>query len=220
MFNALENYNRLQSSLPSDVVLVAVSKTKPAQAIELLYNAGQRDFGENRVQELTEKASLLPKDIRWHLIGHLQKNKVKYIVPFIHLIHSVDSLDLLTVIDKEAGKINKVVNILLQIHIAEEDTKYGLNESELNEIIIQFNEGKFQHVRICGLMGMATFTENQAQIIKEFESLKGYFDHSKSLINSPAFTILSMGMSGDYMLAIEIGSNMIRVGSALFGSRT
>lgn len=220
MFNALENYNRLQSSLPSDVVLVAVSKTKPAQAIELLYNAGQRDFGENRVQELTEKASLLPKDIRWHLIGHLQKNKVKYIVPFIHLIHSVDSLDLLTVIDKEAGKINKVVDILLQIHIAEEDTKYGLNESELNEIIIQFNEGIFQHVRICGLMGMATFTENQAQIIKEFESLIGYFDHSKSLINSPAFTILSMGMSGDYMLAIETGSNMIRVGSALFGSRT
>jgi pyridoxal phosphate enzyme (YggS family) len=220
MFNALENYKRLQSSLPLDVVLVAVSKTKPVEDIELLYKAGQRDFGENRVQELTEKASLLPKDIRWHLIGHLQKNKVKYIVPFIHLIHSVDSLDLLTVIDKEAGKINRVVDILLQIHIAEEDTKYGLNESELNEIIIQFNEGKFQHVHICGLMGMATFTENQSQIIKEFETLKGYFEQSKSVISSPSFTVLSMGMSGDFALAIETGSNMIRVGSALFGSRS
>jgi len=219
MLDTLKAYHSLLNSLPKEVDLVAVSKTKPISAIEVLYNAGQRDFGENRVQELVEKAEAMSKDIRWHMIGHLQKNKVKYIVPFIHLIHSVDSLDLLTVIEKEARKINREVCVLLQMYIADEETKYGLNEEELNEIILKVRNSDFPHVKICGLMGMATFTEDKNKVRSEFTYLSEQFRKSSDQLNLAHFKILSMGMSGDYLEAIESGSNLIRIGSSLFGSR-
>lgn len=199
------------------VLLVAVSKTKPNSDIEALYAAGHRDFGENYVQELVDKQASLPEDIRWHFIGHLQSNKVKYIAPFVHLIHGIDSLKLLQEVNKQAIKANRVIDCLLQMHIAQEETKFGLDEAELNSILDQLHA--FPHVRIRGLMGMASFTEQQDQLKTEFSQLKGYFDAAKVKLADPAFDTLSMGMSGDYQLAIEQGSTLVRIGSLLFGAR-
>ena len=202
------------------VTLVAVSKTKPVEDITELYQLGQRIFGENKVQELVEKAQQLPGDIQWHLIGHLQTNKVKQVLPHVALIHSVDSLHLLKEIEHESAKLCQKKEILLQIKIAVEDTKYGLNEDELKEIIELVNEEGFPHIVLRGLMGMASFTEAEEQVKTEFASLKVIFDQTKEQLNTPsAFDILSMGMSGDYRLAVSEGSNMVRVGSLIFGER-
>ncbi|MBL0882705.1 MAG: YggS family pyridoxal phosphate-dependent enzyme [Chitinophagaceae bacterium] len=198
-----------------NVALVAVSKTKPVEDIEALYQLGQRDFGENYVQELVDKQSSLPADIRWHFIGHLQSNKVKYIAPFVHLIHGVDSLKLLKEIDRQAAKFNRTIDCLLQLHIATEETKFGMDEQELTEALGQLSN--FPCVRIRGLMGMASFTDDQEKVRSEFRSLYNIF--KQSAISHPPFTILSMGMSGDYTIAIEEGSNMVRIGSLLFGAR-
>lgn len=201
--------------------LVAISKTKPNSAILEAYNAGQRHFGENKVQELTDKYDALPKDIHWHMVGHLQRNKVKFVVPFVHLIHSVDSLRLLREINKEAAKINRVVDCLLQVHIAEEDTKFGFDEKELDDLLAGDAPRELPFVRIRGLMGMATFTEDEQQIRREFSGLKKLFDRLSKQYRGKniAWKELSMGMSGDYQLALECGSTMIRVGSAIFGER-
>ncbi|MDD3771710.1 MAG: YggS family pyridoxal phosphate-dependent enzyme [Weeksellaceae bacterium] len=211
-----ENLHYIQSNLPENVRLIAVSKTKPVEAIQALYEAGHRDFGENRVQELTEKQKQLPQDIHWHLIGHLQKNKVKYIAPFIHLIHSVDNESLLKEINKQAKKNQRTIPCLLQIYIAEEESKFGLNKEEAHEILLHYKE-KYTHVKVVGLMGMATFTDDISQIRSEFNYLKNLFDEFQSLDNS--LQILSMGMSGDYPIAIEEGSNLVRIGSLIFGER-
>jgi len=199
------------------VTLVAVSKTKPVDDLFELYELGQRDFGENYVQELVEKEKQLPKDIRWHFIGHLQSNKVKQIIDFVELIHGVDSLKLLQEINKQSGKINKVTNCLLQIHIAQEETKFGLDEEELNEIIHQLNNSTMKNVNVAGLMVMATNTNDENQIRKEFQYLKSL--QQKLQTENYKLQILSMGMTADYTIAIEEGSNMIRVGSLIFGSR-
>ncbi|MFY8004496.1 MAG: YggS family pyridoxal phosphate-dependent enzyme [Chitinophagaceae bacterium] len=204
----LENYS---------ATLVAVSKTKPAEAIEALYAAGQRDFGENYVLELVDKAASLPKDINWHFIGHLQTNKVKYIAPFVYLIHGVDSLKLLQEINKQALKNNRVIDCLLQIHIATEETKFGFDISEVESINWQ-HLAELSGVRVRGFMGMASFTDNEAQIQREFQTLVTCFKAAQ--INQKDLSILSMGMSGDYALALEKGSNMVRVGSLLFGARS
>lgn len=208
---------------PKQAILVAVSKTKPAADIQALYDLGQRDFGENYVQELVDKQAVLPSDIRWHYIGHLQSNKVKYIAPFVHLIHAVDSFKLLQEINKQAAKYNRTIDILLQLHIAEEETKFGLDEKEVIELLEYYfaQEAQLQHVRICGLMGMATNTGNEAQIRKEFASLKSVFKNlqQSQFLFKPYFNTCSMGMSGDYHIAIEEGSNMVRIGSLLFGAR-
>ncbi len=200
-----------------NVTLVAVSKTKPASAILELYNLGQRDFGENYVQELIEKEKQLPKDISWHFIGHLQTNKVKQIISFVHLIHGIDSLKLLKEINKQSEKINKITNCLLQVHIAQEETKFGLDENELNEIIQQCDSSSLKNINVCGLMGMATNTDDENQIRKEFHYLKS-LQTKLSTVNFQS-SILSMGMTADYKIAIEEGSNMIRVGSLIFGNR-
>ncbi len=211
----------LKEEIPQDVVLVAVSKTKPASLIQEAYDAGQRVFGENKVQELVDKWELLPKDIEWHLIGHLQSNKVKYIAPFVSLIHSVDSFKLLQEINKEGKKNNRVIPCLLQFHIAQEETKFGLSFEEAEEILQSREFVEMDHVSIVGLMGMASFVEDEEQIRDEFRNLHNYFAILKSnyFKYNPDFKVLSMGMSGDYNLAIEEGSTMIRVGSSLFGSR-
>ncbi|WP_420575667.1 YggS family pyridoxal phosphate-dependent enzyme [Ekhidna sp.] len=211
----------LKESLPDNCTLVAVSKTKPASDVLEAYEAGQRDFGENKVQELTQKAEELPKDIRWHMIGHLQRNKVKYIADFVHLIHGVDSLKLLKEINKQGRKAGRIIDCLLQMHIAEEDTKFGLDSEELNEILNGEQLKEMENVRILGLMGMATFTEDLDQVRREFKSLKSLYDEIKNSdhINVQMNT-LSMGMSGDYEIALEEGSNMVRIGSAIFGSRS
>jgi PLP dependent protein len=216
--------NRLkevQSKIPENVTLVAVSKTKPAEMILELYNSGQRVFGENKVQELCDKFEVLPKDIEWHLIGHLQTNKVKYIAPFVSLIHAVDSLKLLQEINKEALKNNRVINCLLQFHIAQEDTKFGLNFDEA-EVILQSKEFVEMHnIKVVGVMGMASFTDNKELIEDEFRTLYNYFHLIKShyfKYNSD-FKEISMGMSGDFEIAIEEGSTMVRVGSSIFGER-
>lgn len=215
--NITANLQQIKASIPEHVTLVAVSKTKSNEAILEAYQTGQRIFGENKVQELTEKYESLPKDIEWHMIGHLQSNKVKYIAPFVSLIHGVDSFKLLKEINKRAAQNERVINCLLQIHIAEEDTKFGFDEKEVIELI---KSEAFQHlknIKVVGLMGMATFTDDENQIRKEFKSLKKLFD--KLQISNHQFQILSMGMSGDYQLAIEEGSTMIRVGSSIFGER-
>lgn len=213
-----ENVVKLKSTIPSHVKLVVVTKTHPPEKILQVYHAGHRIFGENKVQELLKKQELLPNDIEWHLIGHLQTNKVKKVVPFVHLIHSVDSMKLLKEINKQAEKINRVVNCLLQIHIAREETKFGLSFSEAEEILKSNELTKLNYVRIVGLMGMATLTDDHTQIRKEFRSLKKFYD---SIISThPSFVVLSMGMSSDYYIAIEEGSNLIRVGSLIFGERT
>ena len=210
------NYHNIKNSVPSEIQLVAVSKTHPAEKIMEVYNLGQRIFGENKVQELREKQPLLPKDIEWHLIGHLQTNKVKYIAEFIDTIQSVDSEKLLEEIDRQAAKNNRKIKVLLQLKIAEEESKYGLEISEAKELFQQWINGSYPNVEIEGLMGMATFTDDKAQVMKEFTLLKQIYD--KMALLKP-LRILSMGMSGDYPLAIECGANSVRIGSAIFGHR-
>ncbi|MCC3214260.1 YggS family pyridoxal phosphate-dependent enzyme [Chryseobacterium sp. X308] len=211
-----ENYKAIKNQLPPTVQLVAVSKTHPVSAVQEVYDLGQKVFGENKVQELMEKAPLLPQDIQWHLIGHLQTNKVKYIASFIDTIQSVDSEKLLTEINKEAGKNNRTIKVLLQVKIAAEDSKFGLEVSEAKDLFQQYIEDKFPHVEITGLMGMATFTDDEQQVRNEFLTLKKLFDE---LNQSKALNTLSMGMSDDFPIAIECGANSVRVGSAIFGRR-
>lgn len=211
-----ENYNHIKSQLPENVQLVAVSKTHPVSAIQQVYDLGQRVFGENKVQELLEKYPLLPKDIQWHLIGHLQTNKVKYVAEFIDTIQSVDSEKLLSEINKEAAKNNRIIKVLLQVKIAEEESKFGLEIEEAKDLFEKFLDGEFPNVEITGLMGMATFTEDKYQIIKEFLILKKLFDELNQLKD---LNTLSMGMSDDFPVAIECGANSVRVGSAIFGRR-
>lgn len=220
----IEAYLKISEQLkPQRVTLVAVSKTKPVADIQELYGLGQLDFGENYVQELAEKQVLLPNDIRWHFIGHLQSNKVKYIAPFVHLIHGVDSYKLLLEIDKQARKAERVINCLLQVHIATEETKFGFNEEELLEAMEAIYKYKLmdelKNVEVIGLMGMASLTDDLEQARKEFKYLKLLFDQCKQLPGHDNLNVLSMGMSGDYQVAIEEGSNMIRIGSLLFGAR-
>jgi len=217
-----QNLTEIKSQLPNHVTLVAVSKTKPVADLIEAYNAGQRIFGENYVQELVEKYEVLPKDIQWHFIGHFQSRKVKLIAPFVNLIHGVDSLKLLHEINKEAKKNNRVIDCLLQIFIAEEESKFGVDEEELNGILrfITQNSEIYKNIRVIGLMGMATFTDNQDQIKKEFTHLKSIFDGLQSRKDAlQCVSTLSMGMSGDYQLAIECGSTMVRIGSSIFGNR-
>ena len=215
-----DNLLKIKSALPENVTLVAVSKTKPVSDLMEAYNAGQRVFGENKIQEMTEKWEQMPKDINWHMIGHIQTNKVKFMAPYVSLIHGVDSLKLLEEINKQALKNNTIIDCLLQIHIAEEETKFGLNEDELENLLTSESFINLKNIRIVGLMGMATFTEKQNQIKKEFEHLKSIFDSKKSLsIVNCELSILSMGMSGDYLLAIECGSTMVRIGISIFGGR-
>lgn len=204
-----------------DCLLVAVSKTKPIEDLQEAYDAGIRDFGENKVQEIQEKQPLLPSDVRWHMIGHLQSNKVKYIAPFVHLIHGVDSFKLLQEINKQGKKIDRVIPCLLQIHIAEEETKFGFDKTEMEVMLNSKEFLDLTHVRIAGVMGMATFTENQDQVRKEFRGLKQLFEElkTKTLPNFVQLEDISMGMSGDYLIAQEEGSTMVRIGSAIFGSR-
>lgn len=214
------NLLQIKSQLPSNVTLVAVSKTKPVEDLMEAYNAGQRIFGENKIQEMTEKWQQMPKDIEWHMIGHVQSNKVKYMVPYVKLIHGVDSLKLLKEINRQAVRWRKNINCLLQIHIAEEETKFGLDENELLELLNSDEFKEMTNIKVIGLMGMATFTDNQEQIKKEFQNLKTIFDKLQQLetLNLKLET-LSMGMSGDYQLAIECGSTMVRIGSSIFGTR-
>ena len=212
-----DNLLQIKQSLPASVTLVAVSKTKPVADLMQAYDAGQRIFGENKIQEMVEKYEQMPKDIAWHMIGHVQTNKVKFMVPFVALIHGVDSLKLLEEINKQALKSNRIIDCLLQIHIAEEETKFGLNEAELTELL---QSDTFKNIKVIGLMGMATFTENQSQIRKEFQHLKTIFDNNQQpTTDNCQLTTLSMGMSGDYQLAIECGSTMVRIGSSIFGGR-
>lgn len=202
--------------------LVAVSKTKPVGDIEALYGLGQRDFGENYVQEIVAKQPLLPSDIRWHFIGHLQRNKVKYIAPFVHLIHGVDGMRLLREVDRQAAACGRRIDCLLQVHIAMEDTKFGLDRDELMELLGEMRNGApLDHVRIRGLMGMASFTEDRERVRSEFRMLRSVFDEVRSRFfqGDDSFSILSMGMSGDYTVAVEEGSSMVRIGSLLFGAR-
>lgn len=210
----VELLNKLKQK---NVTLVAVSKTKPAEDILELYQLGQRDFGENYVQELTEKQKQLPADIRWHFIGHLQSNKVKYIAPFVHLIQGVDSLKLLSEINKQAQKNDRVIHCLLQVHIAQEETKFGFDEAELNDAINQLSLSPISNIQIDGLMGMASFTEDMNKVRSEFRYLKSLLDKLQN--SNFKLQTLSMGMSSDYNIAIEEGSNMVRIGSMLFGAR-
>jgi pyridoxal phosphate enzyme (YggS family) len=220
-----KNLTEIKSQLPAHVTLVAVSKTKPVSDLMEAYNGGQRIFGENKIQEMTEKWEQMPKDIEWHMIGHVQTNKVKFMAEYVSLVHGVDSFKLLEEINKQAKKHNRIIDCLLQIHIAEEETKFGLNEEELNTILSSEDFKNLENIKIVGLMGMATFTENKAQIEKEFKHLKNVFDTiRRDAINRVSnqntdFTILSMGMSGDYQLAISCGSTMVRIGSSIFGNR-
>jgi pyridoxal phosphate enzyme (YggS family) len=212
---------QVQAQLPEQVVLIAVSKTKPIADLQAAYDAGQRHFGENKVQEIIEKAQLLPNDIHWHLIGHLQTNKVKYMAGFVHLIHGVDSLKLLIEINKQAKKVNRIQGILLQFYIAQEDTKFGLDISEAQEILNSIEFQQLKHIRVCGVMGMASNTSNEKQVASEFRNLKQIFDELKTKYfpKQDTFKEISMGMSGDYQLAIANGSTMVRVGSKIFGGR-
>jgi hypothetical protein len=206
--------------LDSKATLVAVSKTKPIEDIEALYNLGQRDFGENYVQELVEKEATLPKDIRWHFIGHLQSNKVKYIASFVHLIHGVDSFSLLKEINKQAAKNNRIIDCLLQIHIAKEETKFGFDSQELHEVTRMIAASDLKNIHVIGLMGMASFSDDKDLVRSEFRNLKMIFDSNAQLSTfNFQLSTLSMGMSGDYTIAVEEGSNMVRIGSLLFGER-
>lgn len=211
-----ENYIQVKNQIPEAVQLVAVSKTHPVEKIRQIYDAGQKIFGENKVQELLSKYENLPSDIEWHLIGHLQTNKVKYIAPFIHTIQSVDSEKLLAEINKQAQLHGRTITVLLQIKIAEEDTKFGMTFEDCDALLEKLAQGDFPHVAIRGLMGMASFVENETQIEREFTTLKKYFDQKKK---DHPLQYLSMGMSGDYPLAISCGSNSVRIGSAIFGER-
>jgi hypothetical protein len=216
-----ENLNRINTELPSDVLLVAVSKTKTAQMIQDAYQEGHKVFGENKVQEMIEKHAVLPQDIEWHLIGHLQSNKVKYIAPFVSLIHSVDSSKLLKEINKQGRKCERTIECLLQFNIAQEESKYGLNLEEAIEILGSEEFAAFENISITGIMGMATFTKNKEQVREEFRTLENYFNVLKShyFKFNNSFKHISMGMSGDYKIAIEQGSTIVRIGSLIFGSR-
>jgi pyridoxal phosphate enzyme (YggS family) len=212
---------KLYGELPKEVTLVAVSKTKPISDLQDAYDAGQRVFGENKVQEMCAKWEQLPEEIKWHFIGHLQRNKVKYLAPFVNLIHGVESFRLLKEINKQAKKYNRVIDVLLQFFIANEETKFGLSFGESQSILVDENFKELQNVRVCGVMGMASFTNNQEQIREEFKTLKSIFDKLKFTFfdNETSFNVVSMGMSGDYKIAIEEGRTMIRVGSSIFGKR-
>lgn len=212
-----DNLLEIKNTLPDHVTLVAVSKTKPDEDLMEAYAAGQRIFGENKVQEMVGKWERLPKDIKWHMIGHLQRNKVKYMAEFVDLVHGVDSFRLLTEINKRAEQNNRTIDCLLQIHIAEEDTKFGLDNEELNAILKSEEYHQLKNINVVGLMGMATFTDDETQVKREFKQLKSIFDAIKP--ENPQITILSMGMSGDYQMAIEEGSTMVRIGSSIFGKR-
>ena len=215
-----ENIKEILKSIPNDVTLVAVSKTKPVSDLMEAYNAGQRVFGENKIQEMADKFEIMPKDIKWHMIGHVQTNKIKYMAPFVSLVHGVDKLNTLKEIDKQAKNNNRVIDCLLQIKIADEDTKFGMSADEASKILQSREFSELKNVCVMGVMGMATFTDNENQILSEFSYLKTTFDTMKAL-KTENFKpeILSMGMSGDFKLAIEQGSNMIRVGSLIFGER-
>lgn len=220
MNSVKDRLTNILSSIPDTCTLVAVSKTKPNELIMEAYEAGQRHFGENKVQELAGKSEVLPKDIHWHMIGHLQRNKVKYIAPFVHLIHGVDSVRLLKEISKQAVKCNRTIDCLLQVHIADEETKFGFDPDEIKSLVNDFQEAELPNIQIVGLMGMATNTSDNDKVSGEFSKLKTLFDwvgtNEKAQIKASA---LSMGMSGDYQIAIENGSNMVRVGSSIFGAR-
>ena len=214
------NLSNIKSTLPQHVTLVAVSKTKPVSDLMEAYNSGQRIFGENKIQEMVEKQELMPKDIEWHMIGHVQRNKVKYMASFVSLIHGVDNLKLLKEINKQALKHDRVINCLLQVKIAEEDSKFGLSSKSIAEIIKSTELEALKNIKIVGLMGMATFTDNKEQLNSEFSYLKEIFELYKNNISDNfKLETLSMGMSGDYQLAIACGSTMVRVGSSIFGAR-
>lgn len=212
-----ENIKKYKEALGDNVTLVAISKTKPNSDLLEAYEAGQRVFGENKIQEMTEKWEALPKDIQWHMVGHVQRNKVKYMAPFVSLIHAVDSLKLLKEIDKEAKKNERVISCLLQIKIAEEESKFGLDAEEAKEILASEEFSALKNIKVKGLMGMATFSDDEAKVKGEFDYLKSVYEDFKK--DHPNFEVLSMGMSGDYKLALTCGSNMVRIGSAIFGER-
>lgn len=216
-----ENLQAIKSKLPAHVKLVAVSKFKPAADIMEAYNAGHKIFGENRVQEMVDKQQALPADIEWHMIGHLQTNKVKYMAGFVHLVHGVDSFKLLQEIDRQAQKVGRVQNCLLQMHIAQEETKFGFSREEVLGMLASDDFAALQNIAVCGLMGMASLTEDSGQVRNEFKSLRLFFDELKTgyFVNNTAFAEMSMGMSGDYKIAIDEGSTIIRVGSSIFGGR-
>jgi len=216
------NLLKIKASIPENVELVAVSKTKPISDLMEAYNVGQRIFGENKIQEMTDKWQTMPKDIQWHMIGHVQTNKVKFMAEYVNLIHGVDSLKLLQEINKQAKKHNRIIDCLLQMWIAQEETKFGMNETELNELLlfVQHDKNELKNINITGLMGMASFTSNQVQVKSEFDHLKNIFEIHKDIkTDNINLTTLSTGMSNDFQLAIESGSNMIRVGSSIFGQR-
>jgi len=219
--SSVENYKEIRSKLPESVTLVAVSKTYPVQSIQELYTVGCRDFGENKVQELEQKQLLLPKNINWHFIGHLQTNKVKQIAPFIHLIHSVDSLKLLQEINKEAKKNKRIINCLLQFYIATEETKYGFSMEEVTDMLTSKTYSELTNVSLCGIMGMASFSSDTSLIKNEFSVLRQYFEQLQTTFfsQSSQFNIISMGMSSDYSIAIEEGSTLVRLGTIIFGAR-
>ena len=216
-----ENLNIVRASVPSNVTLIAVSKTKPVSDLQEAYDAGQRIFGENKALEMRDKHQALPDDIQWHFIGHLQTNKIKYIAPFVTLIHAIDSLSLLESVNKEAAKNNRVIDCLLQFHIAQEETKFGLDLEEARAILESESYKKLKNINICGVMGMATFTDDAAQVRNEFKSLKNIFETLKEnyFVGNESFMEISMGMSDDYPIAIEEGATMVRVGSKIFGAR-
>jgi len=216
-----ENLEKIRATLPESVTLVAVSKTKPVSDIQEAYDAGQRIFGENHALEMRDKHEVLPQDIQWHFIGHLQTNKIKYIIPFVTLIHSIDSANLLEAVNKEAKKHGRVVDCLLQFHIAQEETKFGLSMWEAQQLLTSDAYKEMENIRICGVMGMATFTDNEKQVHKEFAHLKVLFDVLKEnyFADQPQFKEISMGMSDDYPIAIEEGATLVRVGSKIFGAR-
>lgn len=212
-----ENYLGIKKEIPEGVTLVVVSKTHPVEAIQKIYDLGHRDFGENKVQEMLEKAELLPKDIRWHMIGHVQTNKIRQMADFVHLIHGIDKAKRLKEVQKRAKNVERVQDVLLQVKIADEDTKFGMTLHEAKEVLNAENVAKMQNVNIVGLMGMATFTDDMDQVREEFQALKKLYDELKA--EFPQIQFLSMGMTADYQIALEEGSNMLRVGSAIFGAR-
>ena len=216
-----ENLEKIRATLPESVTLVAVSKTKPVSDLQEAYDAGQRIFGENHALEMRDKHEALPKDIQWHFIGHLQTNKIKYIIPFVTLIHSIDSANLLEAVNKEAAKHDRVVNCLLQFHIAMEETKFGLDLEEAKQLLDSDTFKQMQNIRVCGVMGMATFTDDMTEVRKEFKHLKQIFDtlKAKYFAEQSQFKEISMGMSDDYPIAVEEGATLVRVGSKIFGAR-
>ena len=216
-----ENLDKIRATLPKSVTLVAVSKTKPVSDLQEAYDASQRAFGENYPQEMRDKHEVLPQDIQWHFIGHLQTNKIKYIIPFVTLIHSIDSANLLEAVNKEAKKHDRVVDCLLQFHVAQEETKFGLDMDEARQLLDSEAFKAMQNVRICGVMGMATFTDDEVEVRKEFKHLKAIFDTLKQdyFADQSQFKEISMGMSEDYLIAIEEGATLVRVGSKIFGAR-